>query len=54
MKLFSGPVGIAHVTGNVVRGPEPWLVGLQLIAMLNLGLAVINLLPLPIFDGGGS
>lgn len=50
--LFSGPVGIAHVTGNVVRGPEPGLVGLQLVAMLNLGLALINLLPLPIFDGG--
>lgn len=52
ISLFSGPVGIAHFTGDVVRSPNAGMVGLQFIALLNLGLAVINLLPLPIFDGG--
>ena len=47
----AGPVGIAQATGTVVRaGGAPAL--LQLAALLSINLGVINLLPLPMLDGG--
>ena len=47
----AGPVGIAQVTGEVARegGLTPLL---QLAALLSINLGVINLLPLPMLDGG--
>jgi regulator of sigma E protease len=50
--MFAGPVGIAHVTGEVVRGPSPVMAGLQLAAALSISIALFNLLPLPNVDGG--
>ncbi len=50
--MFSGPVGIAHVTSEVVRGPSPLLATLQLAAALSISIALFNLLPLPNVDGG--
>ena len=48
---LAGPVGIAQVTGEVVRtGGVPPL--FQLAALLSINLGVINLLPLPMLDGG--
>jgi len=47
----SGPVGIAETTGNVAReGGAPPL--FELAALLSINLGVINLLPLPMLDGG--
>ncbi len=47
---FSGPVGIANYTGEALK------VGinavLELLALLSLNLAVINILPFPALDGG--
>ncbi|MBI2327001.1 RIP metalloprotease RseP [Candidatus Curtissbacteria bacterium] len=46
----SGPVGIAQVTSQAVAlGP---ISVLQLMALLSLNLAFINILPLPALDGG--
>lgn len=53
---FAGPVGIAEITGDVARSADN--VGgavsplLQLAALLSINLGVLNLLPLPMLDGG--
>jgi len=46
----SGPVGIARLTGQVVR--SGWLPFLDLTAFLSLNFALLNILPLPALDGG--
>ncbi len=47
----AGPVGIAQTTGEVARegGVSPLL---SLAAVLSINLGVLNLLPLPMLDGG--
>lgn len=47
----AGPVGIAQTTGEVARegGITPLL---QLAALLSINLGILNLLPLPMLDGG--
>ena len=50
-KLLSGPVGIAQMSGQAAKqGPSAFI---AFMSMVSLNLAVINLLPLPILDGGG-
>lgn len=51
MQQISGPVGIARMTGEAaeMHGWEP-LVGLT--ALISLDLGIMNLLPIPILDGG--
>ena len=53
---FAGPVGIAQTTGEVARSSEtaggaiaPLL---ELAALLSINLGIMNLLPLPMLDGG--
>lgn len=46
-----GPVGIAAVTGEVVE-QSGWEVLLEFSAVLSINLAIINILPLPMLDGG--
>ena len=48
---LSGPVGIARVTGEVVE-QAGWVRLIELAALLSLNLAIINILPLPMLDGG--
>ena len=48
---FSGPIGIAQATGEVVE-EAGWKVLLDFAALLSVNLAVINILPLPMLDGG--
>ncbi len=48
---LSGPVGIARVTGEVIERAG-WLRLIELAALLSLNLAIINILPLPMLDGG--
>ena len=50
-KDLSGPVGIARVTGEVIERAG-WLRLIELAALLSLNLAIINILPLPMLDGG--
>jgi regulator of sigma E protease len=51
MQQLSGPIGIARATGEAAEahGWEP-IVGLTALISLNLG--IMNLLPIPILDGG--
>ena len=46
----SGPVGIAALTGQVVK--LGFIYVLQFAALLSINLAIINLLPIPALDGG--
>ena len=46
----TGPVGIAQYTGQAVQ--YGYMAVLELVALLSLNLAVINLLPFPALDGG--
>ena len=48
---LSGPVGIARVTGEVVE-QVGWVRLIELAALLSLNLAILNILPLPMLDGG--
>jgi regulator of sigma E protease len=47
----TGPVGIAHVTGEVVD-QAGWLPLLTLAASISMSLALFNILPIPMVDGG--
>ncbi len=47
----AGPVGIAQATGEVVE-QAGWLVLFDFAALLSINLAIINILPLPMLDGG--
>lgn len=48
---LSGPVGIAQVTGEVTRdgGIRGWVV---LSILFSINLAILNMLPIPMLDGG--
>ncbi|MBI4999324.1 site-2 protease family protein, partial [Candidatus Gottesmanbacteria bacterium] len=46
----AGPLGIAQVTGGAVKFGA--MAVLQLVGLLSLNLAVINILPFPALDGG--
>jgi regulator of sigma E protease len=49
-KSLEGPIGIARLSGQAARqGPTAYL---DLTAMVSLNLAIFNLLPIPILDGG--
>ena len=50
-KMFSGPVGIARETGYVVSMPG-WSPVLAWTAFISVQLGLLNLLPIPILDGG--
>jgi regulator of sigma E protease len=47
---LSGPLGIAQITGKVAAFGLPSLV--NLLALLSINLGLINLVPIPILDGG--
>jgi regulator of sigma E protease len=50
-KSIEGPIGIARLSGAAARqGP---LAFIELMALISLNLAIFNLLPIPILDGGG-
>jgi len=49
-KTITGPIGIAQLSGEAAReGPSAFFV---LMSMVSLNLAIFNLLPIPILDGG--
>jgi regulator of sigma E protease len=49
-KTVSGPIGMA-VMSNQAAQQGPWMY-LLLMALVSLNLAIFNLLPIPILDGG--
>ena len=49
-KTITGPIGIAQLSGEAAReGPSAFF---MLMSMVSLNLAIFNLLPIPILDGG--
>jgi regulator of sigma E protease len=50
LKNISGPVRIAETTGFAAR--QGWRVFLSTLALISISLGVLNLLPIPILDGG--
>jgi regulator of sigma E protease len=50
VKELSGPINIARISGDALRGGLVETLGLM--AMISLQLGVMNLLPIPVLDGG--
>jgi regulator of sigma E protease len=51
VKQFSSPIGIAQASGEAAR-QQGWTPLLQLMSAISLNLAIFNLFPFPILDGG--
>ena len=50
VKELSGPINIARISGEMLR--RGWIQVIALMAMISLQLGVMNLLPIPVLDGG--
>ncbi|MFC4312210.1 RIP metalloprotease RseP [Steroidobacter flavus] len=50
LKAISGPISIAETTGFAIR--QGWRFFLSTLALISISLGVLNLLPIPILDGG--
>ena len=50
VKEVSGPFTLARVSGEMLR--QGWLAIISLTAMISLQLGIMNLLPIPVLDGG--
>lgn len=50
VKELSGPLSIARISGEMLR--RGWVEVVALMAMISLQLGVMNLLPIPVLDGG--
>jgi regulator of sigma E protease len=50
VKELSGPINIARISGEMLR--RGWLATVSLMAMISLQLGIMNLLPIPVLDGG--
>ena len=47
---LSGPIGIAEMAGNTAKAGTAYFI--YLMGLLSISLAVLNLLPIPVLDGG--
>jgi len=50
VKNMSGPVGIVHGLTSMAR--YGWIDLIWFLALINVNLAIFNLLPIPVLDGG--
>jgi regulator of sigma E protease len=50
VKELSGPISIARISGEMLR--RGWMSVVALMAMISLQLGIMNLLPIPVLDGG--
>ncbi len=50
VKELSGPISIARISGEMLR--RGWVEVVALMAMISLQLGIMNLLPIPVLDGG--
>jgi regulator of sigma E protease len=49
-RTLAGPIGIAQMSGQVAKaGPIAFL---SFLALLSINLGILNLLPIPVLDGG--
>jgi len=51
IRQFSGPIGIAQASGEAVQSRRLTVI-FSFMALISMNLAVLNLLPIPILDGG--
>lgn len=49
---LSGPVGIMRIYYLLFESPDGWRLALWFSVVLNVNLALLNLLPVPVLDGG--
>ena len=49
---MSGPVGIMNLYYRIFKAPEGWRLVIYFSVIINVGLALFNLLPIPVLDGG--
>jgi regulator of sigma E protease len=49
---FSGPVGILRAYYGLFNSPEGWRLALAFSVFFNVNLAIFNMLPFPVLDGG--
>jgi regulator of sigma E protease len=52
LQHLSGPVGIMHAYYILFEREQGWLLALWFSVVLNINLALLNLLPIPVLDGG--
>lgn len=52
LQHLSGPVGIMHAYYILFERQDGWLLALWFSVVLNVNLALLNLLPIPVLDGG--
>ena len=54
MKLqhLSGPVGIGRIYYLLFESERGWQLALWFSVILNVNLAILNMLPIPVLDGG--
>ena len=50
VKELSGPISIARISGEMLR--QGWIAVVALMAMISLQLGIINIMPIPVLDGG--
>jgi regulator of sigma E protease len=50
VRQLQGPVGIAQLSGESARAG--WIAVLSLMAIISLNLGLLNLMPVPVLDGG--
>ena len=51
MKQVSGPIGIMQISGEATK-ERGWTPLMKVMALISLNLAIFNLFPIPILDGG--
>lgn len=49
---FSGPVGIMRLYYQIFESEDGWRIALAFSVLINVNLALLNLLPFPVLDGG--
>ncbi len=49
---MSGPIGIGHVYYMLFENERGWQLALWFSVILNVNLAILNMLPIPVLDGG--
>ncbi len=49
---LSGPIGIMNIFFAVLSSENGWRLALWIAVLINVNLAMLNLLPLPVLDGG--
>ena len=52
LQHFSGPVGIMNMYSQMFQSDEGWRMALAFSVFFNVNLAIINMLPFPVLDGG--